>query len=200
MQAGKVGINVAINGQVASWFDDHAHFASSMKVPDNSLDGGGMTLFGIVTEAGNLTDGKSNVGTCVGGEIQEHTNNRAIAPGLIHWESVRVDSESQLTCRCPIGIAGNHAGGFFDLVDESFLSECERTNFCILGKFDAEEICKCSFSGEAQSFRFEVRKQFLQVFFVGICDTEVINIENNHYSAFVKQAWIVSTSFEPFFT
>ena len=47
------------------WGDHCAHLLSTMKVADNHFDGSCMALLGCVQEAGNLTDCKGNVGTCV---------------------------------------------------------------------------------------------------------------------------------------
>ena len=65
MKTCKVGVDVAVDGEVASWRINCAFVGSAMQIADNCFDGGSMTLFRAVVEPGNLSDSKCNVWACV---------------------------------------------------------------------------------------------------------------------------------------
>ena len=75
MKAGKVGVHIAVKGEIACWFGDHSFAVCFLKVTDDCFDGGGVTFLWVVRESSDLTNGKSDVWVCVGGQIQEHANN-----------------------------------------------------------------------------------------------------------------------------
>jgi hypothetical protein len=54
VQPSEVRIDVAREGEVASWTDDSALIASSMQVADKSFDGSCMTSFRTVIEPRDL--------------------------------------------------------------------------------------------------------------------------------------------------
>ena len=82
MESGEVGVDVAVNGEVASGTDDGAFVGSPVEIADDGLDCGGVTFLRAVIESSDLADSEGDVGTCVGREVEEHSNNRGIAPFL----------------------------------------------------------------------------------------------------------------------
>lgn len=144
MQAGEIGVNVTINGKVASGTNDSAFVGSAMQVSDDGLDGSGVTLLWAVVETCNLTDGESNVRSSIRREIEEHSNDGRIAPGFIVRFTVGIDAEWKLNSWRPIWIAVRHSRGVDDSLDQSFLGERDGVIRSILNKFNAKEIRKRS--------------------------------------------------------
>ena len=144
MQAGEIGVNVTINGKVASGTNDSAFVGSAMQVSDDGLDGSGVTLLWAVVEACNLTDSEGDVRSSVRREIEEHSNDGRIAPGFIVRFTVGIDAEWKLNSWRPIWIAVRHSRGVDDSLDQSFLGERDGVIRSILNKFNAKEIRKRS--------------------------------------------------------
>jgi hypothetical protein len=142
MQAGEIGVNVTINGKVASGTNDSAFVGSAMQVSDDGLDGSGVTLLWAVVEACNLTDSEGDVGSSVRREIEEHSNDGRIAPGLIVRFTVRIDAEWELDSWRPIRVAVSHSSCINDSLDQSFLSESDGVVRSVLNEFNAKEISK----------------------------------------------------------
>jgi hypothetical protein len=61
MQASKICINITTNRKVSSWFDNHSHLTSAVKVSDNGFNCQGMTSLWIVAKSSNLTDGEGDI-------------------------------------------------------------------------------------------------------------------------------------------
>jgi hypothetical protein len=121
MEACEVGIYITVEVHVAGGLDNHTHFAGAMQIANKSLDGGGVTFLWAVTEPCDLADGKCDVGASVGGEVKQHTDNGAVAPGFFHGWSVGVNSESGLSSWRPIVIAVGHASCVLNLLNQTFL-------------------------------------------------------------------------------
>ena len=135
MQAGEVGVNVAIDGKVTSGANDSAFVGSAMQVSDDGLDGSGMTLLWAVVETCNLTDGEGNVRSSVRREIEEHSNDGRIAPGFTVRFTIRIDAEWELNSWRPIWVAVRHSCGIDDSLDQSFLGERHGVICSIFNKF-----------------------------------------------------------------
>ncbi len=124
MEACKVGVNITIDVQVACGFNNHPHVASAVQAADESLDDRGMTLLWNVAESCNLADGKGNVRASVGRDVEQHTNDRAVAPNFFHTRrSVGVDSKSGLSSWRPIVFAVGRASCFLDFLNQTLLGE-----------------------------------------------------------------------------
>jgi hypothetical protein len=201
MEACEVGIDITVEVQVAGGLDNHAHFAGAMQIANKSLDCGGMNFLWAVTEPGDLADGNCDVGASVGGEVKQHTDNGAVAPGFFHRWSVRVSSESGLSSWRPIKIAVGHASCILDLLNQTFLGEGQCAIRQILSDIDAQEVSKSTFASKVESFGFQVGEKLLEVVFIStVSNTWVVSVENNHDSVFVEYTGVVRASFETFFT
>ena len=85
MKRTKVSINIEVERGLACGLNDHAFVARPCKITNNPLDCHGMGLFGLGVEAADLANGEGNVGSTVAGEVEEHSDDGGIAPGLVHW-------------------------------------------------------------------------------------------------------------------
>ena len=97
MQAGEIGVNVAINGKVASGTNDSAFVGSAMQVSDDGLDGSGVTLLWAVVEACNLTDSEGDVRSSIRrdrGAFQRWKDNSRIHCKVHRQDRCRVEVES----------------------------------------------------------------------------------------------------------
>jgi hypothetical protein len=102
-----------------------------------------------VVESCNLTDRIGDIGAwCVCGQVQQHPDNRRVAPSFVVRLAVRVNTKSELGDRCQIGITVRHAGSIDDLLDQSILSQSNSFVSRILDKLDTKEVGERSFSGE----------------------------------------------------
>ena len=76
MEGAEVGVNVEIEAEVlGSWAIDGPFVSSSNKVANNCFHCLSMGLFGVIAEAGDLTDSECDVWTGVARKVQEHANN-----------------------------------------------------------------------------------------------------------------------------
>ena len=123
METCEVGVDITVKIQRTDGLDDHAHVACAMQVANESLDGGRVASFRVVTEPGDLADGECDVGTSVGGQVKEHADDRTVASRFRHRRSVGIDSKCSLSGWRPIIIAVGHASRFLNFLDEAFLSE-----------------------------------------------------------------------------
>ncbi len=123
MKTSKVSIDITVDVQVACGLDYHTHFAGAVQVADKSFDGGSVTFLWAVTEPGDLANGKRDVWASVCGEVEQHSDNRAVAPDFFHGRSIGINSECGLSSWRPVVVAIGHTSCFLDLLDETFLSE-----------------------------------------------------------------------------
>ena len=75
MQSREVRINVSMQGEFLSGFDNEAFVLSSCEAPDDHLQSFPMTFLWIVSEASNLGDSMSDVHPRVVTEKQKHAHN-----------------------------------------------------------------------------------------------------------------------------
>ena len=83
MKRTKVGVDVEVERELACGSNDHAFITRPCKIRNNPLDCDGMGLFGLGVEVADLANGEGNVGSTVAGEVEEHSNDGGIAPGLL---------------------------------------------------------------------------------------------------------------------
>ena len=80
-----------------------------------------------------------DVGARVGGEIEQHATHTLVVPGVSHGFSVRILSQWLVgSCWCGAWVAILHVGGFYDLVNQSWLSQIDGPIFQVL-KLDTKK-------------------------------------------------------------
>ncbi len=165
----EVGVDITVEIQGAGGLHNHAHFARALQIANKSLDGGGVTFLLAVTEPGDLADGEYDVGASVGGKVEQHSHNGAVAPRFFHGRTVGINSESGLRGGRPVVVAAvGHSGCLLDFLDESFLGESEGSFFRILGEIDAEEVGEGALASKVETLGFKVREELLDVVFVAV--------------------------------
>ena len=79
MESSKVGINITIDGEIASGSDDGAFVGSPVEIADNGLDCGRVTFIWAVVESSDLADREGDVRTGIGRKVKEHPDDEGIA-------------------------------------------------------------------------------------------------------------------------
>ena len=124
-----------------------------------------------MAEPGDLADGECDFGASVGGEMKQHTDDRAVAPRFFHGRSIGIDSESSLSSWRLIVIAVGHASCILDLLDQTFLCEGQCSIRGIFSEVDAKEVGERAFACEVETFGFQVGEKLLEVVFVTVSNT-----------------------------
>jgi hypothetical protein len=81
-------------------------------------------------------------------------------PVVSAGRAIRIGSETKLIGRSPVRVTINHAGGFGDLVDQSFFRGSNRAGDGVLYKLDFKELREVAF---ASHFEFCAGKPFDKV-------------------------------------
>ncbi len=147
-----------VQGEIASWLNDHTFIVCPLKVSNDRLDCGGVALLRIMRESRDLTDRKRNVGVGICREVDKHPDHRTIAPRLLHWRTGGVNSQSCLSSRSPIAVIQLHPRCLLDLLNQAFLRERQSAVFGVLYKVDSQEVSEGSFLSETETFGVEIFK------------------------------------------
>ena len=96
-----------------------------------------MGLLWVATEPGRLVDGKGDVGPCVGGQVQQHSNCRRVGPFFVKVFAVFVRAEGISSRWSELGGGIFHAQVLDDLLGETSLSELDVSSLSL--EVDAKE-------------------------------------------------------------
>ena len=108
VEISECGINPTIKLSSACGPNDGSLVDCVLEVMDDHLDSSHMTLLGRVVEPCDLAHCEGNVRASVCGQVEKHSDDRWVAPLLIHGFTIRINSKCSGSGRNPVWVAIFH--------------------------------------------------------------------------------------------
>ena len=140
-----------------------------------------MTLLGRVVEPCNLAHCECNVRASVCGQVEKHSDDRWVAPLLIHGFTIRIDSKCSGSTRNPVWVAICHCCHCKNFLDESLLHCSDCTSLFVMNKLDAKKFRKGSLVSQLKATLCKPVNQLIDVMFILCTHSCIIDIQNNQH-------------------